>query len=88
MAPTRDKSHPPRRGHLSSVMDDLANRIEQHIVGKARGRVRDLHVVCAEGLIILQGRTRTQHDKQVVQEAVFDVADHRARLANRIVVSC
>jgi chromosomal replication initiation ATPase DnaA len=87
MAPKHDNRLDPRRGPQAASTDDLANRIQKHIAGKARGRVRDLHVVCTDDVIILQGRTRTQHDKQLVQEAVFDVADH-ARVANRIVVCC
>jgi hypothetical protein len=78
----------PRRGGRAAETDDLAVRIEHHIAGKARGRVRDLQVVCTDDLIILQGRTRTHHDKQLAQEAVFDVADGRAVLANQIVVCC
>ena len=88
MAPTQDPRMDPRCGASLGVMADLANRIEKYIAGKAHGRVRDLHVVCTDDLIILQGRTRTQHDKQRIQEAVFDVADSHATVANRIVVSC
>jgi hypothetical protein len=73
---------------VASGMDDLAYRIEAYVAGKARGRVRDLHVVCSNNLVILQGRTRTHHDKQLAQEAVFDVTDDRMVLANQIVVRC
>jgi hypothetical protein len=88
MATRNDSRTDPRRNGRAPDRDDLAVRIEHHIAGKARGRVRDLQVVCTDDLIILQGRTRTQHDKQLIQEAVFDVADRRAVLANWIVVSC
>ncbi len=89
MAPSQFDRMDPRRGSTASaVMDELAYRIETYVAGKAWGRVRDLHVVCTENLIILQGRTRTHHDKQLAQEAVFDVADQQAELANQIVVGC
>ena len=67
-------------------MDDLAERLEGHIERKACGRIRDLHVVCAGGKIILQGWSRTYHAKQLAQEAVFDLADGQSSLTNQIVV--
>lgn len=88
MAPKQDPRKDPQCGTPFGVMAELANRIETYIAGKVHGRVRDLHVVCTNDLIILQGRTRTQHDKQRIQEAVFDVADSHATVANQIVVSC
>jgi hypothetical protein len=66
---------------------NLAERIEVHVARRACGQIRDLHVVCAEGLIILQGRTRTYHAKQLAQEAVFDLTGGHPALANQIVVS-
>jgi osmotically-inducible protein OsmY len=68
--------------------DELASRIEHYIAGKARGRIRELRVVCDGGRIILRGRSRTHHDKQVAQEAVFDVTGARTFLANEIIVGC
>jgi hypothetical protein len=78
----------PRRAPLAPLQDELATRIEHHIAGKARGRIRDLSVVCDGVQIILRGRSRTYHDKQVAQEAVFDLTDGRTTLANEIVVGC
>jgi len=66
---------------------ELAERIEGHIERRASGRIRDLHVVCSDGIIILTGRSRTYHAKQLAQEAVFDFTDGRPVLANQIVVS-
>jgi hypothetical protein len=90
MAPKHDIWTDPlsAQGAVNGVCDDLAARIESHVAGKASGRVRDLHVVCQDNEIILQGRTRTQHAKQIAQEAVFDVADRHAILTNKIVVRC
>ncbi|MBX6314202.1 MAG: phospholipid-binding protein [Isosphaeraceae bacterium] len=53
---------------------------------RACGRIRDLHVVCSDDLIILQGRSRTYHAKQLAQEAVFDLTGGHPALANQIIV--
>ncbi len=64
----------------------LAERIEGHIERRASGRIRDLHVVCSEDAIIIQGRSRTYHDKQLAHQAVLDMTDGRPLLTNLIVV--
>jgi hypothetical protein len=64
----------------------LAERIEGQIERRACGQIRDLHVVCDDGRIVLQGRTRTYHAKQLAQEAVFDLTGGQPELANQIVV--
>ena len=66
--------------------DDLAEQIEGHIERKACGRILDLHVVCSGESIILQGRSRTYHAKQLAQQAVLDLTDGCASLTNQIVV--
>jgi hypothetical protein len=65
---------------------DLAERLAGHIEEKARGRIRDLHVVCSDDMIILQGRSRTYHAKQLAQQAVLDLTDGQTLLTNQIVV--
>jgi len=65
---------------------DLAERLAGHIELKARGRIRDLHVVCSDDMIILQGRSRTYHAKQLAQQAVLDLTDGQTLLTNQIVV--
>jgi len=65
----------------------LAERIEGHIERMACGRIRDLSVVCSDEVIILRGRCRTYHAKQLAQEAVFDLTGGNPALANQIVVS-
>jgi hypothetical protein len=69
------------------VTEDLAERIEGYIERKACGRIRDLHVLCSDNVIILQGRTRTYHAKQLAQEAALDATGGLSVLANQIVVS-
>ncbi len=64
----------------------LAERIEGHIERRASGRIRDLHVVCSDDRIILMGRSRTYHAKQLAQEAALDFAEGHPILANQIVV--
>jgi hypothetical protein len=76
----------PRRVGRGKTRDDLAERIEGHIERKASGRIRDLHVVCSGESIILQGRSRTYHAKQLAQQAVLDLIDGRPSLTNQIVV--
>ena len=65
---------------------DLADRIEGHIERRASGRIRDLHVVCSDDAIILRGRSRTYHAKQLAQQAVLDLTDGHPLLTNQIVV--
>jgi hypothetical protein len=73
-------------GRSRSTMD-LAERLEGYIELKASGRIRDLHVVCSDDMIILQGRSRTYHAKQLAQQAVLDLTDGHTLLTNQIVVS-
>jgi hypothetical protein len=64
----------------------LAERIEGQIDRRASGRIRDLRVDCEEGRITLRGRSRTYHAKQLALQAVLDLTDGYASLANQIVV--
>lgn len=65
----------------------LAERIEGQIERRASGRIRDLRVVCEPGQITIQGRSRTHHARQLALQAVLDLTDGRATLADQIVVS-
>jgi len=67
---------------------ELAEQIEGQIERRASGRIRDLHVVCSEDMIILMGRSRTYHAKQLAQQVVLDLTDGHPALANQIVVGC
>jgi hypothetical protein len=71
----------------SQTARDLAQRLEGYIEQRASGRIRDLHVVCSNDMIILQGRSRTYHAKQLAQQAVLDLTDGHTLLTNQIVVS-
>lgn len=76
----------PERLGCREVERKLAEQIEGYIERKASGRIRDLHVVCSENMIILQGRSRTYHAKQLAQQAVLDLTDGHPLLTNQIVV--
>jgi hypothetical protein len=67
---------------------ELASQIEGQIERRASGRIRDLHVVCSDDMIILMGRSRTYHAKQLAQQVVLDLTDGHPALANQIVVGC
>ena len=78
--------NPGRLGLVAGEVD-LAERLRVDIDRRASGRVRDLNVVCTDGMIILMGRSRTYHAKQLAQEAVLDLTDGQTVLANQIVVA-
>jgi len=71
---------------IAIVEDDLAERVEGHITRRAGGQIRDLHVSLRDDRIILRGRSRTYHAKQLAQEAALDLTGGRPTLANEIVV--
>lgn len=77
----------PRAPSDAPSRQEFAERIEGYIELRASGRIRDLHVVCSADSIILQGRSRTYHDKQLAQQAVLDLTDGYPLLTNQIVVS-
>ena len=76
-----------RRFGIGKNHQELAQFIEGHINRVASGRIRDLHVVYSDDKIILQGRSRTYHAKQLAHQAVLDLTDGYPLLANQIVVS-
>jgi hypothetical protein len=76
-----------RQFGLGKNHQELAQFIEGHINRVANGRIRDLHVVYSDDKIILQGRSRTYHAKQLAHQAVLDLTDGHPLLANQIIVS-
>jgi len=82
-----DSGMDPRwSGRVRDKTQELAERLEGYIERRASGRIRDLHVVCCDDTIILQGRSRTYHAKQLAQQAVLDITDGHQVLTNEIVV--
>jgi len=86
MTMTYDSGTEPRRLARSKGKTELAERIEGHIVQKASGRIHDLDVVCCDDQIIVRGRSRTYHAKQLAQQAVLDLTGGHPALMNQIVV--
>ncbi len=81
--PQADPARPaPGRTH-----EELAAYIEGHVNRIANGRIRDLRVDCSDDRILLRGRSRTYHAKQIAQQAVLELTDGYPLLANQIVVS-
>jgi hypothetical protein len=76
-----------RQFGLGKNHQELAQFIEGHVNRVANGRIRDLHVDYSDERIILQGRSRTYHAKQMAHQAVLDLTDGHPLLANQIVVS-
>jgi hypothetical protein len=75
------------RFEIGKSHQELAQFIEGHVNRVANGRIRDLHVVYSDEQIILQGRSRTYHAKQLAHQAVLDLTDGYPLLANQIVVA-
>ncbi len=84
---TIDSGMDPRRSDRDRDPLVLAEHLEGYIERRASGRIRDLHVVYSDDRIILQGRSRTYHAKQLAQQAVLDYTDGYPLLNNQIVVS-
>lgn len=83
---TQNRTQDSSRIARGRLCPELAERIEGYIERRASGRIRDLHVVCSEESIILQGRSRTYHAKQLAQQAVLDLTGGHPLLTNQIVV--
>lgn len=65
----------------------FAELLEQYIERTACGRVSGLHVEYDGNSVVLQGRCRTQHAKQLVLQAALDWSEGVVGLDNRLVVS-
>ncbi|AMV37539.1 hypothetical protein [Planctomyces sp. SH-PL62] len=80
------QSDSPRLGP-GRTHQELALYIQGHVNRIANGRIRDLHVDYSDDRILLRGRSRTYHAKQIAQQAVLDLTDGYPLLTNQIVVS-
>jgi len=82
-------THEIRTGARSERVTDrpsFSERIECHIERRLCGRIRYLNVVCSSDRVVLRGRSRTYHAKQLAQEAALDLTGGAPRLVNEIVV--
>lgn len=64
-----------------------AAEIEQHVERKAWGQVFGLQVECGGGRLVLRGRCRTYHAKQIVQHAALELTASSTLLVNEIVIA-
>ena len=78
---------PSRVADLACVPADLADRLEVQIARRTGGQVRDLRVTFHDDRIVMRGRSRTYHLKQIAQEAALDETGGRPILVNEIAVS-
>lgn len=67
------------------VTPGTVERVEAHVQRRLGGQVNDLRVVVRGEGLVLQGRTRTYHAKQLAQHAAMEIAE-RPILANDIEV--
>jgi hypothetical protein len=82
-------THDIQTGAASEPVTDrrrLSERIECHIERQLCGRIFDLHIICAGDQVVLRGRSRTYHAKQLAQEVALDLTGGAPRLVNEIVV--
>ena len=62
----------------NSIMDcsaRITERIESRIRLRLGGQLRDLHVAIHDGSLVLRGRTRTHHAKQLVLQAAMESSE-------------
>jgi hypothetical protein len=83
---TRHEELLGRRTSSTPINSEFVERLEGQVERRASGQIRDLHIVCVDDRIILQGRSRTYHAKQLAQQAVLDFADGFLVVANQIEV--
>ena len=86
---THDAGSEPTRTELLLKQHRLASQIEDQITARASGRITDLHVVCSADSVVLQGRARSYHVKQLAQEAALDLMDRPlgSDFVNQIIVA-
>lgn len=80
---------PGQAGPLSDpdwTRADLTAQIEARIEFRLPNRISNLHVTNSGELIVLRGRARSYHDKQLAQEAALDHIGGTLRLSNQIEV--
>jgi len=70
---------------IAGSEEGVARQVEAHVRSQLGGRVSDLRVIVRDGGLVLQGRTRTYHAKQLAQQAVIETAELPIR-ANEIQV--
>jgi len=72
--------------HRTAIIADLADRLETNITRRTCGQVRDLRILASDDRVVLRGRSRTYHVKQLAQEAALDETGGTPALVNEIEV--
>jgi osmotically-inducible protein OsmY len=60
---------------LNTVAAGLSEQLGSHLRRRLGGQVSDLRVTVREGGLVLQGRTRTHHAKQIALQAVLEITE-------------
>jgi hypothetical protein len=71
--------------HHGMTSEQLA-RIEQHVLCRLTGRLRDFQLACRDAGLVLRGHVHSYYAKQLAQHAVMETAGLPIR-ANEIQVS-
>ncbi len=70
----------------ASLSASLTEQVEQTILARMSGRIRDLRI-CFEGdRLIITGRTSTYYNKQLATHAAIDVAETSYSVQNEVEV--
>jgi hypothetical protein len=73
------EGHPMQEQRLDANSPDarpkMTERIEAQIQRRLGGQVKDLRVEIRDGGLILRGRTRTRHAKQLALQTVLDMTE-------------
>ena len=70
----------------ASLSASLTEQVEQTILARMSGRIRDLRI-CFEGdRLIITGRTPTYYNKQLATHAAIDVAETAYSVQNEVQV--
>jgi hypothetical protein len=64
---------------------DLLTQLEQLVEQRTHRRIRDLHIEVADDSVVLKGRAKSYHVKQLAQHGILDVMP-KVRLVNAIEV--
>ncbi len=64
----------------------VAERVEQTVLARTGGRIRELRVRLTGDRLVITGRTSTYYSKQLVTHAAIDAADMAFAVQNEVEV--
>lgn len=62
-------------GQIELEWADAVAQLQERVRCRLSGRLRDLQVLCSPQGLVLRGRARTYHAKQLAQEVVMELSD-------------